>query len=569
MVAQKITSLQAMVDANNPFGAPITHARVQELTDWMWTSDPMLRHIYNVAAWNDVHPLGVFSAAKANYVTRISPAVVLVNKKGLPGQFHHEGSTLNSGYILIGETGDNKSLVLKSASGIVPPYVEPFTGATGQGVVKAYNKLFTPTTDEDGNEIENPEPHLQWYTRSFLWLSNEFKNVSAEFERAGSRTADMVRELLMGELSGMKNSDGQRNGVLPALLYRYASLWIGTPTMLSHLMSLYEDGDPQRHNFAPVANDPDHPLVPPTSYPTFSRKIHPVENVGQIPVGISSGTWDGFPTKEPYNDLYRPDPVWVHWSPAMVTEVPQLQAEVRSRNKALFPDYANWTEEDQARKLERDVRSHLIFTTIKDAAVTTFLLGDVDPRNTKTDVYISDRAWRIAKACAQVTEGTLAGVFEAAKWSARKEEKAEGGKRGRTNRVAKVVEDETAETELGEANDLVLKVLARKRAKSPDTFMSSREVQQGCRGVTSAAAKTVLNNGLKTAVPIGGVDTPVLSIESGTGGYRATDALMRSPAIQDYLDTAVPGWDRTLFAPPAASHYQTLAAAAAANGEAS
>ena len=574
MVAPKNAALQAMLEVKkNPFGAALTHARIRELTDWMWSTDPMLRHIRDVAAYTGVHPLALFSAVKANYATRISPAVVLVNKKGKVGQFHSEGGSLNCGYILVGESGDNKSLVLKSARGICPPYTEPFTGATGQGVVKSYNKLFTPTHDEDGNEIENPEPYLQWYTRSFFWQCNEFKNISAEFERAGSRTADMVREMLMGEVTGMKNADGTRNGILPAMLYRYVSLWIGTPGMLAYLMALYEGGDPQRHNFSPVAEDPDFPPPVPATLPVFARNnLHPVDYIGQVAGGAKfpNGSWNPFPVKEKYDNLYRPDPVWVHWSPLMETEVPALQTAVRSKNKALFPDYSNWDEDAQAAKLERDVRSHLIFTVIKDAAITTFLLGDTDPRDTKTDLYISDRAWRIAKACASVTEGMLAGVFEAAKWTATREEKAEGGKRGRTNRITKVVEAEVEETELDKANDTVLKVLARKRAKSPDSFVTAREIQQGCRGVSAATAKNVLT-ALKKPVPVAGVDTPVLAVETRPdGGCRASDAFMRSPSTIAYLNGAVPGWNSSPFAPPAADHYKNMAAAAAAtNGAAS
>ena len=562
MVSQQTPEVQALLAFNsNPYGDILQPADIRKHMDWIWNADPMLKYIYDLAAYRRTSPYGLFAAVKANLATRIPPFVVLVDAYGQPWANSKEATSLNIGYILIGSTGAAKSIIGKVADTIVPPKTTPVVGATGQGIVKAYNRTYTPKKDADGNPIENPQQMVEWRQRSLMWKCFEFGDVVKEYTRQGSRTDGMLRAMLSGEGTGQQNNTSDLNASLLDNTYRYVSLWATQPMLLAFLMALYHTGDPQRFVYAPVDRHTDQVIPPPATAPTFTRKQHRVElhpqtattiNGIQVATGAADPHW-GMPQHEEYNNPYYAPPTHVHWSPSMAADIDAWRADI----DALYAgttDYDSLTEDDELRMVMRDSLSHIVLTTIKDAALTTFLLGHADPRDTKDDVYISDLAWTIALAAARVSLGQLALCFSAARYGARKNMNAAGKAQGTRNHIAQQTQVECLDAAKSKSHTDVLNGLARLFVKRGG-YATPNEIRRAVgRKDLSSAAVDVLLGEMLAPTDLGGEDlipaVEMMMVPVGDDGrvrtqYRLTEAAVSSPAVTGYLDRWQPDWRDT------------------------
>lgn len=541
-----------MLSASNPFGTPVTPEQVDALTAPLWAStEPLLRHVAAVADYYRVHPLAVLNAAKAHLATGITPAAVLVNQDGNPLSAHESGTSLNAAYMLIGESHAGKSRCLTAARAIVKPFVEPYTGGTGQGFAKSFNsqKLYEEK-DADGNVIDRAHK-LYWMSRSVFWSTDEFEDVDTELFRPGSRTEIMFRPLVFGQMVGMNNGDQTRNAYLPPQLYRFVALWVSQTSKMGNLLSMYDGGTPQRLIYAPVKVRKGTPRTTRTTEPTFTRKQHPLESRDKVSAGstvgniaVSNGTsitgWDEsvFPSEERKDAIRHPLPIHIHWSDAMRREVPLMQAELEESDVDAY-GVAHVSESDRERRKEAEVRGHSILTMIKDAALTSILLGHTDRRDDHNNFYISDTAWEIAKIVGTVSMGMLSVCFDDAKYLAQLDNTAAGKTQGARNHVAKETQTFMAEEQMDKDTIATMRALARLRVDAAESLPTTRELQMASR-ISSENMQVALRNLLSNGL----VDVSTKATPKGERitAARMSEAAMSNPAVVEYLDKERPEW---------------------------
>lgn len=560
-VSQSTPQLQALLDvAVNPFGEKSSVAFLDsvEAATGLWNLHPKLQYIYQLARYEGVNPFGLAIGLYVRTASHVPPNVVLVDKDGRPRGGLRSGTSLNLSGVLVGRTGSNKTNLESVLDSELLPFTESVVGGTGQGLIKAYLSKNTKTKDQDGNPLPEPQDVVTWKRRGLTQSVDEFKFLREEFGRANSQTLSLLRTIVMGKKAGMENSDETRNATLPANLYRFTSLWYAQPVALDTLMAFFAEGDPQRFAYAPVkeyghralaARPATRPIYKKTSHPVMYAALDPATHpklFGGVPM------WDIFPVEEPYGKLAYPEPVWVHWCQSMHTEVPQMRRELDELIQEPYADYeGDEGEATYARELQAEVRSHLVLTTIKLAAAVTFYIGDTDPRDTSTDVHISEIGWAAAKAHMQVSTAELAGCFHHAKWDAARQRRAVARNHGEHLKVSKDTQDDLEQTALDKAALAVLRALARLRADNPDQFQPERTIHQQATGNhTSKSLKGALGM-FKTTIVLDGSE--FVPVELSGNCYRASDALMQVPAIQTYLDKWRPGWRAKVFTNSSAS----------------
>lgn len=538
MTSSTVGSLKALLDvAENPFGKHTTTASLNELEQRtnIWNAHINLTLVHQHAAWEkDVSAWGLLAGILSRVSSHIPPNVVLVDKHGRTGSTIRKGMSLNLPVVMTGRTGANKGALGKCVDEIITPFNEPTPGGTGQGLVKTWAEKKVLKEDASGNAMP-PVDTLQWAQRCVVQDVNEFEFLQEEFARRGSQTKALLRSLTMGELAGMQNSEAARNMALPPHSYRWAPIWYTQPHALDTWIASYRGGDPQRALYAPV-KEYRKDIPRPARKPQAITFPHPViSRTANVKWGGATNVYAGYPQPdvEVYNSPTVVAPVWVHWSPSMAADIEMMRRELDELDTEPY-GFLDYDEETEQTDIGVSVRSHLILTTIKVAALLTFALGITDQRDNTFNVHISDVAWNVAKAMMELSQAELAGAFDTAKHEARKAAKAEGKQRGYVNHMTKTTQTELGYEEVEQSLDKVTGALIRLRAENPDKYHGKRDIQRRAKGTNAAGVADTLSN-LIVPRDTAGVDVPIVFAEKDGASYRASDALMSSPAAQEYL----------------------------------
>lgn len=552
-MVQQNASLAALLDApENPFGEFNTPERLTEIEQrtGIWTLHPTLTAIHDTAAYSGrLSAWGLLVALLSRTSGSIPPHVVLVDPNGRPGSTVHTGASLSYPTIFLGSTGDGKGLLTGLMDETCPARGAVVTMGTGQGLAKSFAENRMVTHGEDGKRLRDPYEVRLWHSRSVSQEVDEFEGMRAEFERAGSQTLPMLRSLTQGKRCGMTNGDKTRTVMLPPHTYRFTTVYVTQPENLDTLMAYYKGGDPQRFTFAPVREY--RPRIAPSHPVTIPRAQHPM--LGTSTAAINGGvmintgsSWDEYPTTESVSDEpYVHDPVWVHWSPQMHTDIPTMRAAIDSGRKSPYRKAGTARPDEVAAETAALVRSHMVLATIKTSAMVTALLGVTTPADTATHMHMTDLAWTVAQSVTEVSMGELAGCFEAAVDSAIRQDAAASKRQGRGNKIAR---DAQVEAQIDGAEQAMvpsLSALIRLRADNPEGTHSVRDVARTAGRMSSTEARDALD-ALLTTTEFGGV----VAVERIGKRYRATDEIMRADITVNYLDTVRPGWDRTPFEAP-------------------
>lgn len=405
----------------NPFGDTLTRQDlfdIESSTDF-WNRTPQLQLIWHTARrYNRMSPWGLLAAVMTHRVSHIPPNVVLVEDDGSEGSTLVDGMSANIFTALCGRPGSGKSRAIRKATSLVPPCGIPLPDGTGQGIVRQFSERVKITKDGEGKPLDVPYMTTRFMRHSLTLHAPEVKTLNAEFAREGSKTAEMLRSMWVGETVGMTNSDKDRTGVLLANMYRIAALWGVQPKNASAIMAGAGDGTPQRFLWAPVeefrTRDDEHPFVAtPSPVTTFPFPVFLTGPADILMQALPKELVDGEPL---------PDPIWVHWSPQMKADIDAFYEQ----QKVDDADREEWEspDDDAAQAIDetREMETHLLLMRIKVAVQIGFLHGHTEP---------SDLDWFLSGVLMEVSIGTAAGVWQVCQ----REEQKEAAKRGTTRGI--------------------------------------------------------------------------------------------------------------------------------------
>ncbi len=398
---EDLAALVVLPDTD-PFGEPITRARLDEIEasfpGGFWNATPQLQYVAAVAAEQGVSPWGVLELAQLHRLSHIPPNVVLVDRAGKPGTSLVDGTSLNGFGAVVAPPGGGKSVCYRVASGILPPKSIPVPDGTGQGILRNFAETQTVRRDEENKPLPEPYRITRFHRHEMTIHAPEIKSLNAEFMREGTKTDTILRSLWVGETVGMNNADLDRRVVIPPNMVRLAAAWGVQPVNAVAILSQAADGTPQRFTWAPAkeCRKPSPPRTPAPQGVTFPMPTF----TAQGPFSSSDAT---MPTEIRDTDGYEalPEPIWVAWSPKMRVEITAMRAEIDALEDR--EPYADIPPDQQAAEEALLMKSHLILTTIKQAAMMGFIHGRANP---------SDLDWDLACLQMEVSTAEMAGVWK-------------------------------------------------------------------------------------------------------------------------------------------------------------
>ncbi len=398
---EDLAALVVLPDTN-PFGEPITRARLDEIEDFFpggfWNATPQLQYIAAVAAEQGVSPWAVLELVQAHRLSHVPPNVVLVDREGKPGKTLVAGTSLNSFGSIVSPPGGGKSVCFRVASEILPAATLPLPDGTGQGLLRNFAETRVVRKDEENKPLDEPYRVTSFFRHEMTVHAPEIKSLNAEFMREGTKTDTILRQLWVGETVGMNNADVDRRVVIFPNMVRLAAAWGVQPINAAAILAQAADGTPQRFVWAP-AKECRKPY--PARTPAPQGVTFPMPTFTHTgPFGSSDAP---MPAEIRDTDGHEalPAPIWVQWSPQMHVEIPAMRAEIDALEDR--EPYADVTPEQRAAEEALLMKAHLILTTIKQAAMMGFVHGRANP---------SDLDWDLAKAQMEVSTGEMSGVWK-------------------------------------------------------------------------------------------------------------------------------------------------------------
>lgn len=393
----------------NPFGSPIRRDLLDtiETRTNFWNRKPQLQLIAQLAAEQDISAWGLLLACMAHRLGHVPPNVVLVGRDGQPGSSLRAGTSVNGFFGITGGTGGGKSITFRLASDLIPPNGGTIPDGTGQGIIKALVETKTVHKDEDGKPLAEPYQMTTFLRHSLTIHAPEVKTLNAEFMREGSKTADMMRSIWVGETVGMTNSGSDRNANLPPNMGRVSGVWGVQPHNASAILSQAEDGTPQRFLWAPAEEYR-------ATLPAGTRNPPPPGTDFPYPVFVTHPLGVVLP-KTLRGDDPLPDAIWVHWSPQMAHDIAIAKAQ-RKAAKNRDP-YEDVSEEEAAKVAALEMESHLLLARIKCAVELGWLWGHASP---------DDQDWELAGIVLAVSKAEMAGLWKTAQQQIVKEARERG-----------------------------------------------------------------------------------------------------------------------------------------------
>lgn len=459
----------------NPFGEPTTQELLDEIEQKydFWNATPQLQLIAQRAEEEDISAWGLLAALMAHRASHVAPNVVLVKKRGGEGTSLSEGTSLNGFFGLVGESGGNKSVTFRVASSMIPPSGVPLPDGTGQGLVRKVAETAKVTKDAEGKPLDDPYTVVRFHRHSLTLHAPEVKTLNAEFAREGTKTSAIMCSMWVGETVGMSNADKERDAFIPANMARIVGIWGVQPQNAFAILSLAEDGTPQRFLWAPTDETRDVVRTPAPPLTTF-----PFPVFGKTPPEIAMGSSlpkeiriTGNAMVADDDDTKLPTPIWVHWSPQMHTDILAFQAARKAARPANL--YDDMTDEQRLKREALAFQSHFILSRIKAATWLGWLWGVGEP---------TDLEWRLSEAFMSVVMGEAAGLWKRGRESALREAAGRGETRGveqdaadvarnmaKSARVAEVAS--TVYTKLAQLGGLTEKALAREVAKTKRPYI--------------------------------------------------------------------------------------------------
>lgn len=385
----------------NPFGDPITRARLTALEDshpgGFWNATPQLKLIAQQAAQKQISPWGLLALLQEHRATHVPPNVVLVPKDGLPSKSLVGGTSLNGFVGLVSPPGGGKSVTFQLASELLPPASIPVPDGTGQGMVRNLAKTETRTKDEENRPLPKPIRLTVFHRHEMMVHAPEVKSLNAEFMREGSKTDTIMRSLWVGETVGMNNADTDRRVVIPPNMVRVSGGWGVQPVNALAILSQAADGTPQRFVWAPAQEY----RAPYPSRTPVTGVIFPMPSFTPPGNNTAFGTTDMPLEIEDSNYDQLPQPIWVVWTPNMRTEIAKMRSGIAALSDR--EPYERRTPEQRAHEQMLTMQSHLVLTTIKQAVKMGWLHGRANP---------SDLDWELACIQMDVSTAELAGVWQ-------------------------------------------------------------------------------------------------------------------------------------------------------------
>lgn len=439
----------------NPFGEPLTREGIFDIesTTDFWNRKPQLQVIYHAAMRERISPWGLLGAVMAHQLSHVPPNVVLVKGgRGDEGTSLASGTSLNPLVGLVGKPGGGKSVTFRVASELVPPNGMPLPDGTGQGIVKSFAERKQISKDEEGKPLDNPYMVTLFHRHALVLHAPEVKTLNAEFSREGSKTAEMLRSMWVGETVGMTNSDPARAGNLPANMTRLCGIWGVQPQNATAIMAGAGDGTPQRFLWVPVnerRRQLPHLLTNVGQPPPLTTFPLPV--FGNTMPAIAMGSSLPREVRDDATDADLPSPIWVHWSLQMAAEAAIIQKE-KDEFDAKHDEYETLSPEDQAEERRLNMEAHVLLMRIKLAAGLGTLWGHREP---------DDLDWYLSGALLDISVGTAAGVWMRCE-SVKNDEAADRGRvRGVEMDAAYTVRDALRAARLEEVAETVYTILAK------------------------------------------------------------------------------------------------------------
>lgn len=392
-------------DEENPFGEPTTRAFLDNVeATGFWNATPQLQLIAYMAQQKRVSAWGVLVACLAHRASHIPPNVVLVDRDQQDTGSLRAGTSVNGFFGLVAPPGGGKSVTFRLASELVPPNGYAIPDGTGQGIVKMLSETRTITKDDEGKTLDEPYQVIKFHRHHLVIHAPEVKTLNAEFSREGSKTADMMRSIWVGETLGMTNADKERNAAVPPNMSRVCGIWGVQPHNAAAILSQAEDGTPQRFVWAPAkeyrSNVVRTPPPPGTEFPYPIFNTHPMGTI--LP-------------KELKFDDPLPDPIWVHWSPLMVQNIAEFWAK---QNESDDRDpYADITADKEMEEEQLTMKAHLMLTRIKIAVWMGWLHGRPEP---------DDADWVMSGFVLAVSVAEMAGIWKRCQEAVVKEARQRG-----------------------------------------------------------------------------------------------------------------------------------------------
>lgn len=403
-----------MTDSNaeNPFGKPTTRAfldaveapRVEFGGVGFWDVTPQLQRIAYEAHGKRVAAWGALVGCLAHRASHVPPNVVLVDRDQQDTGSLRAGTSVNGFFGLVAPPGGGKSVTFRLASELVPPNGYAIPDGTGQGIVKMLSETRTITKDDDGKMLDEPYQVIRFHRHHLVIHAPEVKTLNAEFSREGSKTADMMRSIWVGETLGMTNADKERNAAVPPNMSRVCGIWGVQPHNAAAILSQAEDGTPQRFVWAPAKEYRGDvvrtPAPPGTDFP------YPIFNTHPLGVVLP---------KELRFDDPLPDPIWIHWSPLMQQNIAEFYAEQnQSDDRDPYEDIPDDKEMEEERLT---MKAHLMLTRIKIAVWMGWLHGRPEP---------SDLDWVLSGFVLAVSAAEMAGIWKRCQEAVVKEARVRG-----------------------------------------------------------------------------------------------------------------------------------------------
>lgn len=418
----------------NPFGTALTRAWLTDLekTTDFWNLTPQLQQIAWEASLDAVSPWGVLAVAMEHQASHIDPTHVLPRANGSAPATLVGGTSLAGFVCLEGRSGGGKSTVMRIASELVPPAVRPIPDGTGQGIAKSIAETVRVALKDDGTKLDVPYIATRFHHPSHTAVihSSEIGTINAEFAREGSKTADMLRQMWMGEATGTTTSDQTRNISLPANLYRVHGIWGAQPTKVREIMLQADAGTPQRFVWAPAVENrvlADTPQrIQPATTATFNR---PQWNVGANPYGALGGALtdiykEGDPLPPPVIAGRGSSPMLQQW----LIDHDALIDAAKNRDP-----YAPPSESEAQMEASAQMAAHMRLTVLKQAVKVAWLHARCEPTDLDTSIALIQM---------QVSTAVAAGVWDVLARAEADAAKRVGKERGAQMHAAAQTRDE-------------------------------------------------------------------------------------------------------------------------------
>lgn len=228
--------------------------------DELWSASPQLKHIAQAADNIACSRSALLAATLMRILVQVDPSVQLAGSEdGSVGS----RASLNLGTVLIGASGQGKSVISDKSLELVPGSRRFARSkmATGQGLIQAY--LRWNETAQRNELIDEPQA-LFWF--------DEIDVLAATSADSTSTLLGEIRTMMTGGHTGTQTATASRQRDLPARSYNLQLIINAQPSRTGVLLSDRDGGTPQRFLWTPVL-DPQR-VVPPSERPAWPGPLN-------------------------------------------------------------------------------------------------------------------------------------------------------------------------------------------------------------------------------------------------------------------------------------------------------